>query len=139
MLTFAASAAQAGIGMVSVTGAPNPSTAGQTVSLSATFQAAGCAASFTDQTNSVSLCTAAAGASPTVSCSYAFPTAGVRTVAASSPCGGSLSYSQTVNAAPVTVPTMTEWALWGLAGALMLGGGAMLARRSRGLSSANKA
>lgn len=34
-----------------------------------------------------------------------------------------------VNAAPTAVPTVGEWTMWGLAGLLLIGGGAVASRR----------
>ncbi len=136
----AASSVHAGDGVIltSVLGAPNPSTVGQSVTLTATFSLP-CTGSvaFTDGGNgNQALCTANIIGSTTGTCSAPFPTPGARTVTGT-PSGGlttcrgmTRTYSQTVNTA-VAVPTVGEWTLWGLTGLLLLGGAVVLARRSR--------
>lgn len=124
----------------SVSGAPNPSTVGETVTLSATYDSAsGCAVSFVDQTNgNATLCTTNSGTNP-VTCTTSFATPGTRTVVGTNTNPGACfgtprSYSQTVNSVAATVPTVGEWTLWGLAGAMLIGGAAVLARRTRRFS-----
>ncbi len=133
--TLATAAHAGGPSLTTVSGAPNPSTVGQNVTLTATFSSAtSCSVAFVDQTNgNAPLCTASSVASTTGTCTANFATAGTRTVqgAAGGPCFGTQIYSQTVNAAPATVPTVGEWTMWGLAGLFVLGGAAMLARRTR--------
>ncbi len=135
LLAFASSAAQAGGTLIGASGAPNPSFTGQTVTLTATFTDGGCAATFTDQTNSVAMCTTGAVVGNTTqTCTYAFPTLGTRTVGATSGCGGSASYSHVVT---TPVPTLAEWALWGFGGLLMMVGAGVLARRARRFGAAS--
>ncbi len=129
--------------MNAISGAPNPSTVGQTVTFTATFNGtpANCTATIRDNTNSVTLCTTGSTAGTnSATCSASFATPGARTVGNSGVGGtsgctanGAPTYVQTVNAAVVSVPTVGEWTMWGLAGLIALGGGVVLARRSRRL------
>jgi hypothetical protein len=135
----AAGSAYASATLTSVVGAPSPSTVGQSVTLTATFDIV-CTGSvaFTDGGNgNAALCTANLAGSTTGTCSAPFPTPGTRTVTGTPSgitCGGlTRTYSQTVNAA-AAVPTVGEWTMWGLAGLLLTGGAVMLARRTRQMS-----
>jgi hypothetical protein len=49
-------------------------------------------------------------------------------------CANSASAATTVTVAADSVPTVGEWTLWGLMGLMMMGGAALLVRRTRGLS-----
>jgi len=156
-LVFAASSAHAG-GPSSTTVAltsqvPNPSTTGQSVTLGVTvtpttntFNTCAANVTITDTTGggNVAVCTAAVsgpnGQPATGSCSYAFPTPGTRSLALNFAGNGNVGAgclassgtgSQVVNGAAAVVPTLGEWAMWGFAGALMLGGAAFLARRAQ--------
>lgn len=139
-LFMSAGAAQAG--GPSLTVAPNPSLAGQSVTLSSTNFGGGCSGAsveFRDVTGggNKALCTAAVSAGGAVSCSTNLLTdTGTRTihgVATTPPCLGwtAVAAPQTVNAAPTAVPTTSEWTLWGLTGLLLIGGGVFASRRFR--------
>lgn len=140
-----ATAAQAGVSTVAnaVSGSPNPSNIGQTVTFTATFNAnaADCTATIRDRTNAVTLCTTGStGGTNAATCTATFATAGDRDIEISA-ASGSMSicgstgptYTHTVNAVAAPVPTVGEWTMWGLMGLIALGGGVMLARRSRHL------
>jgi hypothetical protein len=146
MLAFATASHAGGVGTVtSVTGqAPSTSIVGQPVTLTASVTGGSgtCTGNvtFTDTAAAATICTAAltGAVSPfTASCSGSFPVAGTRNLtAAYGGVGGcnsstSLSVIQTVNAAPATVPTMAEWAMWGFAGLLLMFGAGLAARRVR--------
>lgn len=134
---MAAAAAQASAPLASVSGGPNPSTVGQSVTLTATFTGT-CdgTVAFTDGGNgNAALCTATVPGTNTGTCLASFPTPGVRTVTGTPSgtfncVGTAQTYSQTVNAAAI-VPTVGEWTMWGLASLLLIGGAVMLARRTR--------
>lgn len=125
----------------SMTVAPNPSLAGQSVTLSSNNfgLCSGTSVEFRDVTgggNKV-LCTATVSAGA-VSCSTnALTDTGVRTISGEvttpGPCLGHSAFAapQTVNAAPTAVPTTSEWTLWGLTGLLLIGGGVFASRRFR--------
>lgn len=140
-LFMSASAAQAGGPNITV--APNPSVAGQSVTLSSINFGGGCSGTnveFKDTTGGANkvLCNALVSAGGAVSCSTNLLTdAGARTitgvVTTPGPCVGRTGFAatQTVNAAPTAVPTVGEWTMWGLAGLLLIGGGVFASRRFR--------
>ncbi|WP_426038330.1 hypothetical protein [Brevundimonas sp. DC300-4] len=134
---FASAAQAGGPQLTTLSGSPNPSTAGTPVTITATFSYAGtCSVAVVDQTNSdAPLCTINTAGSSTGTCAANFASGGVRIVRgiASGPsgCYDIRSYVQTVNAVATAVPTVSEWTMWGLAGLIALGGGVALARRSR--------
>jgi hypothetical protein len=127
---------------------PNPSLVGQSVTLSVTVTPTSnpyniCAGSvdITDTTGggSVAVCSATVtatggpGSDATGSCSHAFPTAGIRSLYLSY-VGNTVCQNSSGTASQVVgtaVPTLSEWALWGFAAALLLGGGGLVARRTR--------
>lgn len=147
---FASSAAMAGTPTGVAFGAhtPDPSVQGASVSLNATFfnfTAGSCDGDivFEDVTGTTqTLCNAAlptvgSASSAPASCSTTALSAGSRSLRARyapglSPCPSSFSaiVSHTVTAA-TPVPTVTEWTLWAIAATLLLGGTAIIARRSR--------
>ncbi|MNS42632.1 hypothetical protein D3C72_750150 [compost metagenome] len=140
-LAMVMSAGTAQAGVASITVAPSPSVAGQSVTLSSSNfgSCSGANVEFRDVTGGASktLCnaTVAGGA---VSCvTNQLTDTGLRTlqgvVTTPGPCLGVLAIapSHTVNAAPTAVPTMSEWTLWGLAGLLLIGGGVFASRRFR--------
>lgn len=139
LLSFAGIAQAGTPSLTGVSGAPNPSTVGQPVTITATLSSGGitCSVPVVDQTNgNASLCTVNFTGSSTATCIANFATPGSRIVGTNGPgfCSGAVTYSQTVNAAPTAVPTVGEWTLWGLAGTMLIGGGALLARRTRRFS-----
>jgi hypothetical protein len=140
-----AGAAHAGGNTIVVTGNPDPSTLGQSVLLTATRTATSCTSpvDFVDITEGgppATLCSSDFDGNTVASCSADFNVEGERVVTAivneGSGCddGGVQSHVQSVVAPVAEVPTMAEWTLWGFAGALLLGGGALIARRSRRFS-----
>ena len=140
-LFMSAGAAQAGGATMIAT--PNPSLAGQSVTLSSNNFGPGCsgaAVEFRDVTGGANkvLCTATVDAGGAVSCSTTQLTdTGSRTINAvvtsPGPCLGGTAYAapQIVNAAPAAVPTVGEWTMWGLTGLLLIGGGVFASRRFR--------
>jgi hypothetical protein len=138
---FAGEAVAGGPSVIAASGSPNPSAVGQTVTLTATLDSGGgsCTATFRDEDNADAvLCSDHADGTAAASCSYAFTTPGERTVRADlTGCSqSSRSYQHVVTDpnAPPPIPTMAEWTLWGFAGVLLLGGGALIVRRSRRFS-----
>lgn len=138
VLGFAGVAQAGGPNLTTVSGAPSVSTVGQPVTITATLNGpTSCPVTVVDQTNgNAPLCTANFFNSATATCVANFATPGIRTVSgtASGSCYGTTTYSQTVNAAATAVPTVGEWTMWGLAGAMLIGGAAVLARRTRRFS-----
>lgn len=140
-LFMGAGVAQAGGPSMTVT--PNPSVAGQSVTLSSNNFGAMCSGDnveFKDTTGGANkvLCNATVSAGGAVSCSTNLLTdTGGRTISGvvttPGPCVGASSFAalQTVNAAPAAVPTTSEWTLWGLTGLLLIGGGVFASRRFR--------
>ena len=139
VLSFAG-VAQAGTppSLIAIDGVPNASTVGQPVTITATLNfASTCPVPVVDQTNgNAPLCTANFANAAIATCVANFATPGIRTVrgTASGACIGTTTYSQTVNAVATAVPTVGEWTMWGLAGAMLIGGAAVLARRTRRFS-----
>lgn len=140
-LFMSASAAQAGT-PPTIIATPNPSVASAAVTLRITNFSPACAGAnveFRDITGGAdkTLCGASVDGTGAVTCvTNVLNETGVRTiraVATIAPCLGTmtLSTSHTVNAAPAAVPTVGEWTLWGLAGLLLIGGGAVASRRFR--------
>lgn len=139
-LIFGASAAQAGSPLATTLNmTPNPANAGQTVTLEATVASSsmGCTGSvdFKNSVTNTSLCSAGLTVmnpnSSVASCAIT-PAAGTYNVQAHAT--GTCTISSaiiplTVNAAPAAVPTVGEWTMWGLAGLLLIGGGAVASRR----------
>lgn len=142
ILLACAEASHAGSGppVVAVSAAPNPSLVNQTVTLTATLGGTGsCSVDFVDESNGdAPLCTATTTGPGRARCTASFGTAGVRTVRGtnSTPScqASSVTYTHTVNAVAAPVPTVGEWTLWGLAGMILIGGTAVLARRARRFS-----
>ncbi len=140
-LFMSASAAQAG--GPSILATPNPSVAGQSVTLSSNNFGAGCSGAiveFRDTTGggNKALCSATVSGGGAVACTTnALTDTGARTitgvVTTPGPCLGATAFAvpQTVNAAPTAVPTTSEWTLWGLTGLLLIGGGVFASRRFR--------
>jgi hypothetical protein len=140
-----AGAAQAGTPMV-VASNPTAAPAGTDVTLSATVFttcASNAQVAFVDQTNGdAPLCTAdltdSGNASGSCVAQFSGP-AGEHTFQGTVINDGGCIYNNTgvhdvIESVPLPVaevPTMAEWTLWGFAGALLLGGGALVARRSR--------
>lgn len=141
-LFMSVGAAQAGVAPVVVN--PSPSMAGASTSLSWTY-ASSCTGSvfeFRDVTGggSKALCSATMDAGGTVSCTTnSLTDTGVRSlqgVKTSGSCATTSTYpvSHTVTAAPISVPTTSEWTLWGLMGAMLIGGGIFATRRFRNMA-----
>ncbi|MGV3578029.1 hypothetical protein [Brevundimonas sp.] len=130
---------------------PNPSAPGQSVTLDVTVTQSNnlqnaCAGTvdIVDDTDggSVTVCAAVpitgpAGGPATGTCAYVFPTAGTRSLALSytGSSGSSLDCASAIGSASqavgIPVPTLTEWAMWLLAGVLLLGGTAVITRRTQ--------
>lgn len=136
VLILGAGVAQAGVPAIST--APNPSTAGQAVTLNWAIGGVctGSTAEFSDVTGggNVPLCQGVVDGLVGATCSTnALNVAGVRSVRgsfAAGPCvAATATVPHTVNAAPTAVPTVGEWTMWGLAGLLLIGGGAIASRR----------
>lgn len=148
--------AETSVTTVALTGqTPNPSLVGQSVTLDVTVTQDGGSgdscqgtADVIDTTGggSIPVCTGVAinGAPPpnlatTGACSYAFPVAGSRTlevaysgyVGSGFQCLASNSTSSAIQTVSEGVPTLSEWGLWILAGAMLLAGAAVAARRSQ--------
>jgi len=136
-LTIGAGVAHAGIVPIATT--PNPSTAGQAVTLnwSVGGVCTGSTAEFSDVTGggNVVLCQGVVGGSGAFCSTNALNVAGARSIQgrfATGPCVGTTSGgAHTVLAAPTPVPTVGEWTLWGLTGLLLIGGGVFASRRFR--------
>lgn len=123
--------------------APNPSVAGQSVTLSSSNFGGGCSGAtveFRDTTGGANktLCNATVSGVGGVACvTNALTDTGTRTISgvvtSPGPCLGHSAFAapQTVNAAPTAVPTTSEWTLWGLTGLLLIGGGVFASRRFR--------
>lgn len=139
-LFMSAGAAQAGTPSV-VVATPNPSVAGETVSLNLTIFSGSCtgdSVEFRDITgggNALLCGTVVAGTPGVASCpTNVLTTPGARTVEGRSigVCSWAVATtSHTVNAAPAAVPTVGEWTLWGFTGLLLIGGGVFASRRFR--------
>lgn len=141
-LFMGAGAAQAGAA-VAVATTPNPSFAGQSVTLSWSYGTicSGSNVEFRDITGGGSkpLCSATADATGAASCQTNLLTdTGARTIrgdATAGPCVlvGAAAPTHTVNAAPPPppIPTTSEWTLWSLTGLLLIGGGVFASRRFR--------
>ena len=135
-LIFGASAALAGVPAITTT--PNPSTAGQSVTLSWAIGGGctGSTAEFSDVTGggNVALCQGVVTAGGATCSTNGLNVAGARSIRgsfAAGPCAAAnYTAPHTVNAAPA-VPTTSEWTLWGLTGLLLIGGGVFASRRFR--------
>lgn len=141
-LFLGAGSAQAGFSATTTLSmTPNPATAGQSVTLGATVASFGanCTGSvnFKETVANSTICTSNLSIvnpnTSTASCTIT-PAAGSYSVRAETTgmCVSSSTISTlTVNAAPAAVPTVGEWTMWGLAGLLLIGGGAVASRRFR--------
>lgn len=142
VVLFGATSASAGI-VTTLTTSKSSIYAGEAVDLTMEINSTVCdgaAVDFKDTTGSpVSLCTAslvASGSHSTATCpTSAINVVGTRTLRADVTSGTCSSFfatkTITVTAAPATVPTTSEWTLWGLTGLLLIGGGVFASRRFR--------
>lgn len=142
VLVFATAGQAGGVpSQTTLTVSPNPASAGQTVTLGATVVSPGysCAGPlvFRDTLANTTVCSSTLTVldpnTSTASCTTTRP-AGSYTLRADSlgMCvSSSVPATLVVNAAPAAVPTVGEWTMWGLAGALLIGGGVFASRRFR--------